>query len=102
MKLEDLRPHQRRMALPTYDDDGVPHSVGAGDTISACVRRPGGRQMYWHPATIIGLDGDRALVELANHPGERALLGPRNIRVRMATTPTRGGFSEFQPTKNED
>lgn len=71
-----------RMALPTYDADGQQETVGIGDAISACVRRPGGRQMYWHAGRVIAFDGDRALIELDRHKGERALLSPKSIRRR--------------------
>ena len=68
------------MTLPTDD------VVFVGDTISACVRRKGGRQMYWYAARIVEFEGDRALVELDRHPGERALLGARNLRRRTVTS----------------
>lgn len=67
------------MLLPTGD------VVSVGSTVSICVRRPGkvgGKQMRWYAGEILEIGGGRALVELSNHPGEQANLGPKNIRTR--------------------
>ncbi len=71
--------------LLTYGHDGRQDSVTVGSTVSVCVRRARARQMYWYPATVVALEGDRAWVELKNHKGERALLGARSIRCRDVT-----------------
>ena len=80
------------VALPlvTYDADGRRESVRVGDTVSVCVRRSGARsrQMYWYAATVISIEGAEARVALKKHPGERALLGAKNIRVRKPTPNT--------------
>ena len=47
--------------------------------------------MRWYAGSILKIEGGRALVELDYHPGERASLGPSNIRIR-----------KVQPPKGED
>lgn len=69
------------ITLPTGDVAVV------GSTVSICVRRTGkvgGKQMRWYAGRILEINEGRALVELSCHPGERANLGPRNIRLRNA------------------
>lgn len=41
--------------------------------------------MYWYAARVIEFNGDRALVELDKHPGERASLLLSNLRCREVT-----------------
>ena len=75
------------MTLPTGEE------VVAGSTVSVCVRRTGhhgGRQMRWYAGSILKIEGGRALVELDYHPGERASLGPSNIRIRKVQPPKNG------------
>lgn len=73
------------LPLVTYDSEGRQQAVRANDTVSVCVKRARARQMYWYPATVIRIEGGKALVALKNHPGETALLGPRSIEVRKTS-----------------
>ena len=86
MKINQRKPgvEMEIMTLPTGEE------VVAGSTVAVYVPRTehhGVRKMRWYAGSILKIEGGRALVELDYHPGERASLGPSNIRIRKVQPP---------------